>query len=36
MKKYSEVARYDRIEGEAAQGLEEARKVWKRVRAYTN
>lgn len=36
MKKYSKVARYDRIEGEAAQGLEEARKVWKRVRAYTN
>ncbi len=32
MKKYAKVAKYDRIEGEALRGLEEARRIWLRVR----
>ncbi len=31
MKKYSKVARYDRIEGDALKGLEEARRIWLRL-----
>ena len=31
MKKYSKVAKYDRIEGDALRGLEEARRIWLRV-----
>ena len=30
MKAYSKVARYDRIEGDALKGLEEARRIWLR------
>jgi phosphonate transport system substrate-binding protein len=30
MKAYSKVARYDRIEGDALEGLEEARRIWLR------
>ncbi len=31
MKKYSKVSRYDRIEGDALKGLEEARRIWLRL-----
>ncbi len=31
MKKYAKVAKYDRIEGDALRGLEEARRIWLRV-----
>ncbi len=32
MKTYSKVTRYDRIEGDALKGLEEARRIWQRMR----
>jgi phosphonate transport system substrate-binding protein len=31
LKKYAKVLRYDRLEGEASRGLEEARSIWRRA-----